>query len=263
VGVFEEAHGGTLLLDEIGLTSQACQGKLLRVLETGEIRRVGASRELRVDVRVLSATNESLQHLAESKRFRQDLMFRLNVVVLRTPALRERRQDIPLLSFHFAQHYARDAEKPFQALSDEALARLLSHSFPGNVRELRNIVERAVVFSRGPVIRVSDLSLAAPASTDEPGALDGPTSSLPASAAGGGLGVLSTHADSEPGLDDRLQALERSLLNQALSLAGGNRSHAARMLKIKRTTLLQKIARYGLGGDDRPTQGPASGLGAS
>ena len=236
VGVFEEAHGGTLFLDEIGLTSRACQARLLRVLESGAIRRVGASREFNVDVRIVAATNEPLEQLAAAKTFRQDLLYRLNVVTLRLPPLRERPDDIPLLCYHFAERFAREAGKPFEAFSPEALETLSRHAFPGNIRELRNIVDRAVVFSRGPVIGVSDLPesvRSAPTTHD---------SSL--NRAGNIVRAVEDLPDA--GLDARLRSIEKSLIENALLRVGGNRSRAAKILKINRTTLIEKISRLNI-----------------
>ncbi|MCK6474477.1 MAG: sigma-54 dependent transcriptional regulator [Planctomycetes bacterium] len=240
VGVFEEAHGGTLFLDEIGLTSPACQGKLLRVLETGAIRRVGASREFKVDVRIVSATNEPLDTLVESGRFRADLLYRLNVVTLRVPPLRERPADIEPLAYHFAQRFALASGKPFEAFSAQAVDALHAYAYPGNVRELRNLVERAVVFSRGPVVRRADLPeplrhLGLGESPDEaprPGGDAYATAKLFSLDDGNGLS-----------LDERLARAERALIEDALRRTGGNRTRAAKLLKIKRTTLVEKLAR--------------------
>lgn len=233
-GVFEAAHYGTLFLDEIGLTSASCQAKLLRALESGSIRRVGSNRELPVNVRIVSATNEPLDGLVASGRFRQDLFFRLNVVGLRVPPLRDRQDDIPLLCHHFAERFAREAGKPFQAFSQAALEALQKYEFPGNIRELRNIVERAVVFARDPVIGTAELpeSIRANAAPDSTHASD----TLMRDA------YLSLNANTL-GLNERLAAVEKSMIDHALVLSKGNRSRAAKLLKIKRTTLLQKLIR--------------------
>jgi two-component system response regulator HydG len=243
VGLFEEAHGGTLFLDEIGLTSPSCQGKLLRVLENGLIRRVGASRELQTDVRVVAATNVSLQEMVDTKKFREDLFYRLNVVALRVPSLAERREDIPLLSYHLAERFAGAAKKPFEAFSQASLNALSAYSFPGNVRELRNIVERAVVFSRGPLIGLQDLPeqirrLANTPLPVETVASDDARAARDAFMLAGIDGNLS--------LDERLSKIEKALIKDALNKSRGNRSKAARLLKINRTTLLQKMLRLGL-----------------
>ncbi|HYF51170.1 MAG TPA: sigma-54 dependent transcriptional regulator [Planctomycetota bacterium] len=239
VGLFEEANGGTLFLDEIGLMSSACQGKLLRTLETGNVRRVGASREFKVDVRVVAATNEPLSGLVQHKRFREDLFYRLNVVTLRVPPLSDRREDIASLSYHFALRFAQASGKAFEAFTPEALDALQAYSFPGNVRELRNIVERAVVFSRGPVISAHDLPETIRPRNDKP------QDEISADARLAHLltELMRQEAD---GLDEQLEQIERALILQALKNTDGNRSEAARRLKIQRTTLLQKMERLGL-----------------
>jgi DNA-binding NtrC family response regulator len=244
VGLFEEAHGGTLFLDEIGLMSPPCQGKLLRVLEGGVIRRVGASREFQVDVRVVAATNEPLHELAAQKRFREDLFYRLNVVALRVPSLAERREDVPLLSYHLAERFSKAAKKPFEAFSPKALAALSAYQFPGNVRELRNIVERAVVFSRGPVIGLQDL----PEQIRRLAELPESAVASEAATAARDAHVLNASAH-DMGLDERLRRIELELIKDALRRAKGNHSQAAKLLQIKRTTLLQKLARLGLAKD--------------
>ena len=240
VGFFEEAHGGTLFLDEIGLAPRSCQGKLLRVLEGGVIRRVGASREFQVDVRIVAATNEPLQALVEARNFRQDLFYRLNVFAIAVPPLRERAGDIPLLSHHFAQRFAESAGKPFEAFSQEALRALGAFGFPGNIRELRNVVERAVVLSRGPVIGLADLpehirGLAGGGPRVEESPNEGQRQ----------INLLSLHSPGI-GLDRRLELIEKALIEHALQEAKGNRTRAAAALKVNRTTLLQKMIRLKL-----------------
>ena len=244
VGLFEAAHGGTLFLDEIGLLSPACQGKLLRVLEGGVIRRVGASREFQVDVRVVAAGNEPLGELVQVGRFREDLFYRLNVVTLNVPSLAERRDDIPLLSYHFAERFAKAAKKSFEAFSPQALAALTAYAFPGNVRELRNVVERAVVFSRGRVITLQDLPehIRRLAPEDSASSPDAP----PVRADSFAARDVHFLTPGDAGLDERLERIETALIKEALRQSKGNRSHAAKLLKIKRTTLLQKMTRLGL-----------------
>jgi two-component system response regulator HydG len=157
-GVFEQAHRGTVFMDEIGETTPRMQGLLLRFLETGEIQRVGSDRaQTQVDVRVIAATNRVLVDAVAQKLFREDLYYRLNVVHLFVPPLRERRDDIPLLLQHFVQAFARQYQTPVPQLSDEALAVLLAHSWPGNVRELKNVVERLTIRASGRQIVSSDL----------------------------------------------------------------------------------------------------------
>jgi two-component system response regulator HydG len=157
-GVFEQAHRGTVFMDEIGETTPRMQGLLLRFLETGEIQRVGADRaQTRVDVRVIAATNRVLVDAVAQKQFREDLYYRLNVVHLYVPPLRERRDDIPLLLFHFLQMFARQYQTPVPTLSDEAAKLLLEHAWPGNVRELKNVVERLIIRASGRQIEAVDL----------------------------------------------------------------------------------------------------------
>src|SRR6185312_9606582 len=155
-GVFEQAAGGTVLLDEIGDTTPALQVRLLRVLEEGEVRPVGGNRSLRVSARIIAATNVPLEQAVDEKRFRQDLFYRLSVIVIRVPPLRDRRADIPLLIGSFLEDACNRAGQK-KMLSTEALDALLHHTWPGNVRELRNTIERLVVSSRGSLIEAFDL----------------------------------------------------------------------------------------------------------
>jgi DNA-binding NtrC family response regulator len=155
-GRFELAHGGTLFLDEAGDIPMAMQAKLLRVLQERHFERVGGNQTVEVDVRVIAATNRDLRRMVREGRFREDLYYRLNVVKIEIPPLRERREDIPLLARHFCEKYARPGEPPKQ-ISPEAMERLLTHRWPGNIRELENAVERACVTCRGPAIDVEHL----------------------------------------------------------------------------------------------------------
>jgi DNA-binding NtrC family response regulator len=218
--VFEQAGKGTVLLDEIGDTTPALQVRLLRVLEEGEVRPVGGSRSLKVSPRVIAATNVPLEQSVADNRFRQDLYYRLSVIVIRVPPLRERRADIPLLigSF-FEDACVRAGKKP--VLSAEALEALMRHTWPGNVRELRNTVERLVVSSRGPIIEAFDLTETDSASrlrADEPSFTN-----------------LTT-------LDD----LERRYLLHVLDAANGNKTRAAEILGIDRRTLYRMAERFGI-----------------
>ena len=219
-GVFEQAGKGTVLLDEIGDTTPALQVRLLRVLEEGEMRPVGAARSLKVSPRVIAATNVPLETAVAEGRFRQDLYYRLSVVVIRVPPLRERRADIPLLIGRFLEEAcARAGKKP--ALSAEVLEALMRHPWPGNVRELRNTIERLVVSSRGAVIEAFDLPDATPAVRARP---DDPS-----------FANLTT-------LDD----LERRYLLYVLTAANGNRTRAAEILGIDRRTLYRMAERFGI-----------------
>jgi len=220
-GLFREAHGGTLLLDEVGELSPATQAKLLRVLQDGEVRPVGEERAVSVDVRIIAATHRDLVRLAAEGRFREDLYYRLKVVTLEVPPLRERQQDIPALAQHFLVRAAGRFGLPPIEPSAELLRRLAAHTWPGNVRELENVIESLVANSDGDTLDLSGL----------PGALTAP----PAAAAGAGLRQL-------------VDQYERSLIVSALAAAGHNRSEAARALGVSRGTLHEKLKKYDLAG---------------
>ena len=219
-GLFEQAQGGTILLDEIGETSPASQVKLLRTLEEGEVRPVGASRTVKIDVRVLAATNVELERAVAEGKFRQDLFYRLSVIVIRVPALRERRADIPLLVDAFLRNACSRAGRE-RRLSDPALETLLTHTWPGNVRELENTIERLVLFSPSTVIDVADLP---------PG--------MDAQAPG-------TEQDLFGGLPT-LDALERRYLVHVLDSVKGNRTRAAEVMGIDRRTLYRMAERFSI-----------------
>ncbi len=214
VGRFELAHGGTLFLDEIANVSLAQQAKLLRVLEAGELERVGSSKTRKVDVRVLSATNANIEEEAEQGRFRPDLLFRLNTIEIRLPALRDRREDIRPLAMHFLNTYATRYRKPVKGLDPAALEVLNAHPFPGNVRELDHAIERAVLMSQGDMVRSGDLGLH-----------DGR----------GGAGRVE---------DMSLEQVEEFLIRKALARYDGNVSHAAKALGLSRSALYRRIQRY-------------------
>jgi DNA-binding NtrC family response regulator len=216
VGCFELADGGTLFLDEIANISLQQQAKLLRVLETGEIQRVGSSKVRKVDVRLLSATNANLQEAVAESSFREDLLYRLNTVEIRLPPLRERREDVPLLARHFLRRHADRYEKPLQGFDESAMQALMRHSWPGNVRELEHAVERAVLMTQGPLIGVEDLGLRG--------------------RAGGGIAM------EEMTLEDA----ERILIEKALERCGGNVSQAADELGLSRSALYRRLQRYEL-----------------
>ncbi len=217
-GCIEAAHGGSLFLDEIGDTSPALQGKLLRVLEERTFRRVGGQRELAADLRVIAATNHDLRARVAAGSFREDLYYRLNVIALELPPLRERPRDVAALAHHFLAILAHEVKRPGLALADETLARLAAHAWPGNVRELRNVLERAVVLAEGEVLQPHDLPEEFHAST-------GP---------------------SADGFHGRVEAFRCELIRQTLAEAGGNQSEAARRLGLQRSYLARLIKKHGL-----------------
>jgi DNA-binding NtrC family response regulator len=221
-GRFELAEGGTIFLDEIGELTPATQVKLLRVLQDRQFERLGGTQTLRADVRVLAATHRDLEALAREGKFREDLFYRINVVPLRMPALRERPSDIPLLAEHFLKKFRQEHGKASVKLDGKAVEALAGHAWPGNVRELQNVVERLVVLNQSGLILEQDVRpCLAPRLTDAPAS--GPVA-LGASVAGA----------------------EKSAIEGALKGAGGNRTHAAKALGISRRTLHNKLNEYGI-----------------
>jgi DNA-binding NtrC family response regulator len=223
-GLFEQAQGGTIFLDEISETSAALQVKLLRVLQEGEVRPVGATRQIKVDVRVVAATNVELQEAVTAGRFRQDLYYRLSVLVLRVPALRARRDDIPLLVERFLQGACGRAGRRV-ALAPDALHRLVEYDWPGNVRELENTIERLVLTTRGHEITPDDIQFGT-AVEPRPARVELQTKMF----------------EGLPTLDE----LERRYLMHVLEAVGGNRTRAAEALGIDRRTLYRMAERFGL-----------------
>jgi two-component system response regulator HydG len=221
-GHFELADTGTLFLDEIGDMPVEVQAKLLRVLQDGSFKRLGGTRNMQVDVRVVAATNKDLSKEVAAERFRQDLYYRLNVITVQLPPLRQRRQDIPLLAAHFLQKYAQENHKSVTAIQQDALQYLIAYDWPGNVRELENVIERAVVLTNTSTITMAELSL------EEPQEKMPLNSSeyfvLPASAT--------------------LAQIEREAIIQALRRSEGNRQAAARHLDIGPATLYRKFKEY-------------------
>jgi two-component system response regulator PilR (NtrC family) len=229
-GLFEVAGSGTLFLDEVAELPPPLQVRLLRALQERRVRRVGGTADLAVAARIVAATNRELGEEVAAGRFREDLYYRLNVIQLRVPALRERREDIPLFVAHFLVRFSLEAGKGEIRLSPEAERRLFEYEYPGNVRELANVVERAVTLADGPEIRVGDL----------PPALRGP---------GGGGGAAAPPADLPEGgmdLQAHLDALERRLLEQALGRAGGVKTEAARLLSLTFRSLRYRLAKFGI-----------------
>ena len=227
-GLFEEAHGGTLFLDEVGELPLHLQPKLLRALQEGRIKRVGGTREIPVDVRIVSATNRDLAAAVRQGRFREDLYYRLNVVALEIPPLRERREDIPLLAVHFLRKYARAFGRDIRGFTREALERLEAYDFPGNVRELENVVERAVALETGEYITCDSL----------PEHLCGPRRA--------GLEGLPDLPEEGLDLEALLADVEKRYLQEALRRTGGNKTEAARLLGITFRSFRYRLERLGL-----------------
>ena len=216
VGRFELADGGTLFLDEVANVPLSQQAKLLRVLQTGDVERLGSSKPRKVDVRVISATNVHLSDEVAAGRFREDLLFRLNTIEIQLPPLRERREDIAPLAMHFLRQHAERYRKPVRQFDQFALQQMLEHRWPGNIRELGHAVERAVLLATGETIRPGDLALKASA---------------------GAAAKLE---------DLPLEDVERVLIKKALDRHGGNVSQAAKALGLSRSALYRRIAAYGL-----------------
>lgn len=218
-GLFEEADGGTIFLDEIADTTPAFQAKLLRVLQEGEVKRVGGNKPIKVDVRVVSATNKDLVELVKARSFRQDLYYRLAVLPLYLPPLRERREDIPLLVEHFVSASCKRHRQPLRTVSPEVMRALSEAAWPGNVRELQHYIERAVVTSVGPDLTCKDLVALGSTPPEE------------------GLRTV---------VRDAVSQAERARIVEALKKTGGNRLRAAKLLKISRAGLYNKLRDYGL-----------------
>jgi DNA-binding NtrC family response regulator len=223
-GKFLQAHGGTLFLDEIGELPLAMQVKLLRVLQEREITPVGENRSRAIDVRIVAATNVDLEQMARQGKFRQDLYYRLEVLPIHLPALRERREDVPLLARHFLDAANRRLGSSIK-LGEDALALLKLYAWPGNVREMENLIERMVILDRSGTITAADL----PARVRK----DPATGAVAAAATALARGSIDLPAT--------LAAIEASLIEQALRQADGNRTHAAESLGINRTTLVDKL----------------------
>lgn len=222
IGLFEQAGEGTLFLDEIGELSTSIQVKLLRFLQEREYKRVGGEKVLKSDVRIISATHQDLEARVREGSFREDLFYRINVVTLKVPPLRDRREDIPVLIDHFIGLFVRQNRKTIEGLSREARDMLIRYDYPGNVRELENIIERAVVITRGPVITTDDLPFQAEEACNPP--------------------------DKEPSggkLHYALEALERQMVLEAMDKAGSNQTQAAKILGLSERMLRYKLKKYG------------------
>jgi len=225
-GLLEVADGGTLFLDEIGEFPLALQPKLLRVLQERRFRRVGGTAEIESDVRVLAATHRDLGAMLAAGGFREDLYYRLNVVTLHAPPLRERPEDIPLLALHFLRRFARELDRPVATLDPSALKLLQGHLWPGNVRELQNVIERGVLFCAGDTLGAADL----PEPLRQPTVSASPVAPL----------------ELDRPLPELLDALEKDLIRRALVTARGVQAQAAEQLGISRSNLQYKLKKYGL-----------------
>lgn len=224
VGRFELADGGSIFLDEIDAFSPALQVKLLRVLQEGEFERVGDTETVKVDVRVIAATNQDLTQLIESGKFRKDLYYRLNIISIEVPPLRDRKEDIPLLVEEFIKKHSSHTRKKIEGLSRQAKAVLMDYDWPGNIRELENVLERAIILTKDSILTPEDF----------PDSLHKPSMS----------GAISGNGKRR--LKDALKDPEREIIVQALKNADGNRNEAAKILGINRTTLYKKMRKFNL-----------------
>ncbi len=244
-GLFELADGGTIFLDEIGDMPVPLQSKLLRFLEEKTFRRVGGTKDLRVDVCIIAATNRDIRALVEQGKFREDLFYRLNIFPVTLPPLRQRSEDVELLANHFIRAFNREFRKDIKGIEPAALAVMQAHRWPGNVRELRNLLERAVLLARTGQLTMADL----PAEIRQPAAADADAARPPAPP------TIQLGPD---GVD--IRELERLLVKQALERANGNQSQAAAMLRMSRDQFRYRLHKYGIRvreekpvGEDRPT----------
>ena len=234
LGKFEQVDGGTLFLDEIGEMSPVTQAKVLRVIQHGEFSRIGGKEVIHTDVRLLVATNRNLEDAIRAGLFREDLYYRLNVITIHLPALRERAEDIPELVNYFVSRSSREADKHIAGIDQACLYKLRHHAWPGNVRQLENCVRRAVVLAKGPTITVDDLEL------DDGAAEDSAAPALDVEAT-----LEKIIADIAAGKTqvELWPAVERLLVKKALHVTKGNQVHAARILGIHRNTLRNRMAR--------------------
>jgi DNA-binding NtrC family response regulator len=252
-GRFETADKGTIFLDEIGEMTLGTQTKLLRILQEREFERIGSNIPIKVDIRVIAATNRELAEEVEAGNFREDLYYRLNVIHIEMPPLRDRMEDIPQLVEHFLAKYRWKPDAIPTSISEEAVARLMEHDWPGNVRELENAIERAVVLSRGLTIMPEHLPLnetpvvaggSRGRARKSAATSDGPDGAEAVAAeSNGSNGTNGTHGT----FKSEVESLEKRLIAEALERNGGNRSKAAEELGIYRRLLYAKMREYGLG----------------
>jgi transcriptional regulator with PAS, ATPase and Fis domain len=244
-GLFELADGGTLYLDEIGEMKPGLQAKLLRVIETLTLRRVGGTADISVEVRIVAASNRDLENAVETGAFRTDLFYRLSVVQLRLPPLRDRVEDIPNLVEYFLRDFSVKLRRPLNGVTPEAMEVLMTHRWPGNVRELRNVIERAVLLEEGPLLTTTYLPTPRPEpARDEP-------------AAGGSGGAPGRFVLPPQGVS--LERVEEDLVRQAMAMAKGNQTRAAKLLDVSRDALRYKLKKFGIGGEGDDEGGGRSG----
>ncbi len=224
IGKFEEADGGTLFIDEAGDIPPQIQVKLLRAIQFGEIQRLGSNEIIKPDVRIIAATNRDLESMISDGEFREDLYYRFNIVTIKLPALRDRKEDVPYLINHFIKTFSEVNGKKVSSISKEALAELINYNFPGNIRELQNIIQRAVVLSRDNMVKIQDL----------PEEINGYANSESKDCDHLTLGNLNL----------KVENLEKSLIRKALAESGGNQVKAAELLEISERTLRYKISKY-------------------
>ncbi|HEY3012933.1 MAG TPA: sigma-54 dependent transcriptional regulator [Gemmatimonadales bacterium] len=246
LGLFEAAEGGFLLLDEVGDLEPSLQGKLLRAIEERTVRRVGGIRDRRIDVRILAATNRDLEREVQRNQFRSDLYFRLAVIILHLPPLRERGDDALLLASHFLKRFSAKYGKDVRSIDPRARDVLLAYPWPGNVRELSHVIERAVLWSRENTLNVEDLSLTTPPRVEPGGAEPAGSDRAPEA-----LEPARTTFDGPPAAElpaegGDLSQWERSMIERALREAGGNQTKAARRLGITRDTLRYRLKKFGI-----------------
>lgn len=225
IGRFEQADGGTLFIDEVGDLAPQTQVKLLRALQFGEYERVGGSQTIKVDVRVITATNQNLEELIQKSIFREDLFYRINVITITLPALRERKTDIPVLVRHFIEKYAKENKKSITGISKEGQDYLMRYHFPGNIRELENIIERSVVMARDDIITTGDLPSGLSTTNER--------------------AILNPHNFSDTYVE-KVSAFETAIIEQALDLKKGNQSQAARLLGISERHLRSRMQKLNI-----------------
>lgn len=248
IGKFEQCNRGTLFLDEIGDMTPATQTKILRVLQSGTFERVGGNQPIKVDVRIIAATNKALEQAVASRQFREDLFYRLNVVRIHIPPLRERREDIRLLVNYFLRKFAKDQNGPPRSIAPAALKALEKYHWPGNVRELENVVRRALVMAKGEAILLSELP--PEVSGQGTGAIASPmVAALTGEGGVSDIVALSRQLFQWARRDPKLKVIpsvERELVIQALKETGGNQVHAAKLLGITRATLRKRVEKFGI-----------------